>query len=173
MIKQITLAVSPREVTGKATKQLRAKGILPATLFGQGLETQTIQVSSQEFERLRARHHTSRVLALTIIGTPLPQMALVRHVQRHPLTDTILHIDFQRIDLKERVTARLPLRFEGSAPAVSVKGGVLLHLLETLEVECAAGEIIQFLVVDPSALENIDDQLHARDIKLPPNYTLL
>jgi large subunit ribosomal protein L25 len=100
-------------------------------------------------------------------------MALVRHVQRDPITTKILHIDFLRIDLNERVTARLPLRFEGTAPAVKVAGGVLLHLLETLEVECAAGDIIQFLVADISTLENIDDMLHARDIKLPPNYTLL
>ena len=173
MAKQTALAVSPREVTGKATKRLRAQGILPANIFGQGTKPQTIQVSSPDFERLRAGHHTSGVIALTITGTQQPQMALVRHVQRHPITDKILHIDFLRIDLKERVTARLPLHFEGAAPGVRVEGGVLLHLLETLEVECAAGEIIPFLAVDISPLENIDDMLHARDINLPPNYTLL
>jgi large subunit ribosomal protein L25 len=173
MAKQTTLAASPREVTGKATKRLRAQGILPATLCGQSTKPQTIQVASPDFERLRAGHHTSGVIALNIAGTPQPQMALVRHVQRHPITDTILHIDFLRIDLKERVTARLPLHFEGAAPGVRVEGGVLLHLLETLEVECAAGEIIPFLTVDISTLEHIDDLLHAREIKLPPNYTLL
>jgi large subunit ribosomal protein L25 len=84
-----------------------------------------------------------------------------------------LHIDFLHIDLKERVTARLPLHFEGAAPGVRVEGGVLLHLLEALEVECAAGDIIPFLAVDISALEKIDALLHAKDIKLPPNYLLL
>jgi large subunit ribosomal protein L25 len=147
--------------------------MLPANIFGQGIKPQTIQVSSPDFERLRMGRHTSGVIALNIAGTQQPQMALVRHVQRDPVTDKLLHIDFLRIDLKERVTARLPLHFEGAAPGVRVEGGVLLHLLETLEVECAAGDIIQFLVVDISGMETIDDMLHARDITLPPNYTLL
>ena len=173
MAKQTALAVSPRELTGKATKRLRAKGILPANIFGQGTKPQAIQVSSPDFERLRNGHHTSGVIALNIVGTQQPQMTLVRHVQRDPVTEKILHIDFLRIDLKERVTARLPLHFEGAAPGVRVEGGVLLHLLEALEVECAAGDIIPFLAVDISTLEKIDAMLHAKDIKLPPNYLLL
>ena len=173
MAKQIALAVSPRELTGKAAKQLRAQGILPANIFGQGTKPQAIQVSSSDFERLRNAHHTSGVIALTIAGTQQPQMALVRHVQRNAVTEKILHIDFLRIDMKERVTARLPLHFEGAAAGIRVAGGVLLHLLDTLEVECAAGDIIPFLAVDISTLGKIDDMLHARDIKLPPDYLLL
>jgi len=173
MAKQTELAVSPREVSGKASRRLRAQGMLPANIFGQGTKPQMIQVSSPDFERLRSGHHTSGVIALTIAGTQLPQMALVRHVQRNPITEKILHIDFLRIDLKERITARLPLHFEGSPAGVRVASGVLLHLLETLEVECAAGDIIPFLAVDISHLEKIDDLLHARDIKLPPDYILL
>jgi len=169
MAKQTALAVSPRELTGKATKRLRAQGILPATIFGQGTPSQTIQVSARDFEQLRTGHHTSGVIVLNIAGTQQPQMTLVRHVQRDPVTEKILHIDFLRIDLKERVTARLPLHFEGAAPGVRVEGGVLLHLLEALEVECAVGDIIPFLAVDISALEKIDALLHAKDIKLPPN----
>ncbi|HET8843470.1 MAG TPA: 50S ribosomal protein L25 [Ktedonobacteraceae bacterium] len=173
MAKHTELAVSPREVTGKATRQLRATGLLPANIFGQGTKSQTIQLSTLDFDRLRNGHHTSVVIVLRIEGTLLPQMALVRHVQRHPITEKVLHIDFLRIDLKERVTARLPLHFEGDAPAVKAEGGMVLHLLETLEVECAAGDIIQFLSADISHLESIDAMLHAKDIKLPPNYTLL
>lgn len=171
--KQTALAVSPREVTGKATRRLRAQGILPANIFGQGTKPQAIQLSSPDFERLRDGHATSGVIALNIAGISLPQMTLVRHIQRNPLNGKILHIDFLRIDLKERITARLPLHFEGAAPGVRVSGGVFLHLLETLEVECAAGDIVQFLAVDISQMEKMEDMLHARDIKLPPTYTLL
>lgn len=173
MAKQTTLSASPREITGKATRRLRTQGILPANIFGRDTKSQTIQVTSLDFERLRVGRHTSGVIVLNIAGTPQPQMVLVRHIQRNPITDKILHIDFLRIDLQERVTARLPLHFEGVAPGVRAEGGVLLHLLETLEVECAAGDIVHFLAVDISSLEKIDAMLHARDIKLPLNYVLL
>jgi large subunit ribosomal protein L25 len=89
MAKQTALAVSSRELTGNATKRLRAQGILPATIFGQGRKSQAVQVSSSDFERLRNGHHTSGVIALTIVGAQQPQMTLVRHVQRDPVTEKI------------------------------------------------------------------------------------
>jgi large subunit ribosomal protein L25 len=173
MAKQTELAASLRKVTGKATKQLRAQGILPATLFGQGAEPQSIQVTALDFERLRLGRHTSGVVMLKIADTQQVQTTFVRHVQHHPLSGKILHIDFFRINLKEKITAKVALHFEGVAPSVKLGGGVLLHLLETLDVECAAGDIVQFLTVDISHLEKIDDMLLARDIALPPNYTLV
>ena len=173
MAKQTELAVSPREITGKATKRLRARGIIPANIFGHGAEPQAIQLTSVDFEGLLREHKTSSVVALKIAGTQQSQTALVRHVQRGPVSGKILHVDFLRINMQDKVTSRVPLHFEGVPSGVKIGGGVLLHLLEALEVECAASDIVQFLAVDISHMEKIDDMLHARDVKLPPNYTLI
>jgi large subunit ribosomal protein L25 len=68
--------------------------------------------------------------------------------------------------------AKVPLRFLGIAPGVKIEGGTLLHLVDSLEVECEAGSIVEAIEVDVSVLEHIDDILHAKDVPLPPNYTL-
>lgn len=173
MTKQVELAVSPRAMTGKSAKKLRRMGLIPANIFGHGETSQAVQLTGVDFEGLRRGHHTTGVISLRIDGTPQAQTALIRHVQRDPISGKIVHIDFLRVSLRDRITTRMPLHFEGTAPAVKVEGGVLLHLIEALEVECAAGEIADSLTVDITTLAHIDDTLHAKDIPLPPHYTLL
>jgi len=173
MAKQVELAVSPREITGKATRRLRREGVIPANVFGHGEESQAVQLNSLDFEAVRRGHHATGVIALKIAGEKRTQTALIRRVQRHPINGKVLHIDFLRVSLRDRIAAKVPLRFEGTAPGAKVEGGVLLHLADVLEVECAAGEIVDAIEVDVSSLEHIDDILHARDVPLPPNYTLV
>lgn len=173
MAKQVELAVSPREVTGKATKKLRREGIIPANIFGHGEASQAVQLLDLDFEGLRRGHHATGVISLKVAGGKRAQTALIRRVQRHPINGKVLHIDFLRVSLRDRIAAKVPLRFEGTAPGVKVEGGVLLHLSDVLEVECAAGEIVEAIEVDVSSLEHIDDVIHAKDVPLPPNFTLV
>ncbi|HEX7734449.1 MAG TPA: 50S ribosomal protein L25 [Ktedonobacteraceae bacterium] len=173
MAKQVELAVSPREVTGKATKRLRSAGIIPANIYGHGEEPQAVQLAILDFEHLRREHHATGVISLKLAGAKRGQTALVRHVQRDPTTNRVLHIDFLRVSLRDRISAKVPLRFEGTAPGVKIEGGVLLHLADVLEVECAAGEIVDAIEIDVSSLEHLDDIIHAKDVPLPPNFTLI
>ncbi len=173
MAKPTELAVSPREITGKATKRLRKAGIIPANIFGRGEPSQAVQIEILAFEGLRRDHHATGVIALQMQNTKKTQTALIRHVQRDPRSGKVLHIDFFRVNLSDRITAKVPLRFVGTAPGVKIEGGILLHLVDTLEAESAAGDIVDAIEVDISSLEHIDDVLHAKDIPLPPNYTLI
>ena len=106
-------------------------------------------------------------------GDKRSQTALIRHVQRDPRSGKILHIDFFRVSLTERITVKVPLRLVGEAPGVKVEGGVLLHLLDALEVECTARDIVDYFEVDISPLTEIDAMLHAEDVRLPANFTLI
>jgi large subunit ribosomal protein L25 len=75
--------------------------------------------------------------------------------------------------MTERLNVKVPLRFVGEAPGVKVEGGVLLHLLDALEVECLASEIPENIEVDVSSLAEIDSILHAGEVKLPANMSLV
>lgn len=173
MAQQAELTVNLREVTGKATKKLRREGIIPANIFGRGDEPQAVQITAHDFEELRRAHKATGVVALKIAGAKKAQTALIRHVQRDPRSGKVLHINFFRVSLRDRIAAKVSLHFAGTAPGVKIEGGVLLHLLEALEVECAAGEIVDAIPVDISTLEHIDEIIHAKDVKLPPHYALI
>src|SRR5260221_69043 len=118
MAQQVELQISPREVTGKATKRLRKAGIIPANIFGHKQESQTVQVEALAFEALRRTHRTKGVLSLRLPGRGNVQTALIRHIQRDPRTGKILHIDFFRVSLTERITVKVPLHVVGEAPVV-------------------------------------------------------
>ena len=173
MAQEIELQISPRVVLGKATKRLRKQGIIPANIFGHKEESQAVQVEELAFEGLRRTNRTKSILTLRMPGNRRTQTVLIRHIQRDPRSGKILHIDFYRVSLTERITIKVPLRFVGEAPGVKNEGGVLLHVLDTLEVECAAQDMVQYLDVDISPLAEIDATIHAGDIQLPANYTLI
>ena len=171
MAQQTELEISPREVMGKATKHLRKVGIIPANIFGHHEASQAVQVEALAFERLRRSHGARNIIALRLPGGT--QTALIRHIQRDPRNDKIIHVDFFRVSLSERINVKVPLHFVGESPAVRDENGVLLHLMDTLEVECVASDIPEYLEVDVTPLDEIDAILHARDVKLPANFTLL
>ncbi|MBV9259684.1 MAG: 50S ribosomal protein L25 [Ktedonobacteraceae bacterium] len=172
MAEQTELEVAPRTVVGKANKRLRKEGLIPGNIFGHNEAAQPIQLDAVRFDYLR-RHGALRNILTLRLSNADTQTVLLRHVQREPKTGKILHVDFSRVSLTERVTMRASIRFVGESPAVKNEGGVLLHLVEALEVECSASDIVDALEVDISSLAEIDAALHASDVKLPPNFTLI
>lgn len=172
MAEQTELEVAPRTVMGKANKRLRKDGLIPGNIFGHNQEAQTIQLDAVRFDYLR-RHGALRSILTLRLSDASTQTVLLRHVQRAPKSGKILHVDFSRVNLTERVTMRVPLHFTGESPAVKNEGGVLLHLVEVLEIECSASDIVDAIEVDISSLAEIDATLHASDVKLPTSFTLI
>src|SRR5579872_651786 len=173
MAEKIELAVSRREAVGKAAKRLRKAGIIPANIFGHHEPSLAIQLDAVAFERVRRAHGARGIISLRVAGDSHPHTALIRHVERDPISDKILHIDFFRVSMSERITMKTPLHLTGEAPAVKLENGVLLHLLDTLEIECRASDIPESLSVDVSSMTAIDDIIYAKDVPLPKNLTLI
>jgi large subunit ribosomal protein L25 len=173
MAQQTELAISHREVMGKATKRLRKVGIIPANIFGHKETPQAVQLTAIDFDRLRRSHSATGIIALRLADSSGIQTALIRHVQHDPRSGKVIHVDFFRVSMTERLNVKVPLHFVGEAPGVKVEGGVLLHLLDALEVECLASEIPENIEVDVSSLTEIDSILHAGEVKLPANMSLV
>ncbi len=172
MADKVELEIAPREVMGKKTKRLRKAGIIPANITGHNEPSQAVQIDAVLFDRLRRAHHSTSLLTLKMPDATV-QTALIRHVEHAPKSNKIIHVDFSRVSLTERMTMRVPLNFIGESPAVKNDGGVLLHLVDALEVECLASDLVDNVEVDISSITEIDGLLHARDVKLPQGLTLV
>ena len=173
MAEQTELIVAQRQKVGKAAKQLRKAGLIQANIYGHKEESQAVQLDAVAFESLRRAHKTSGIITLRMDGDSKVQTALVRHIQRNPVNGKIVHIDFFRVSLTDRITVKIPLHFVGEAPGVKDEDGVLLHLVDALEVECAAQDIVNGFEVDVTSLAHIDDTLHASDVTLPQGFKLI
>lgn len=153
------------------TRALRREGKVPGTLYGHGADPVSIAVESKEFlDLLRAGggHH----LMTIVVDGKGKDSVLLRSVQRDPMTQKIVHADFQRVGSDESIRASIPLNFIGTAPGVKNSGGVLDIVLHAIEVSGAASQLPEHLEFDISTCD-IGTVIHASQISLPKGFTLM
>ncbi|MCH7836376.1 MAG: 50S ribosomal protein L25 [Chloroflexi bacterium] len=169
---KVELKVSPREVLGKKVKRLRREGVIPANVYGHGLESVAIQVPKDDLVHLLHSAGRNEIVYLRLDGEE-PRPVFLRQIQRNPVTDAILHVEFYQISLKEKVRMEVPLALVGSAPAEQTHGGTLLHSLDRITVEGLPTEIPSAIEVDVSGLEEIDATIYVRELSVPGEVTVL
>jgi len=168
-MEKIKLSVKNREE--KTPNQLRREAQIPATMYGSGEASKSVQVDEKEFSRLPAAAF-SHVIDLDV-GNGKPVSVLIRHVQRQSTTSKVLNVEFYKVRLDQEITISVALKFVGEAEAVTIKGGQLTHNHEEVEIECLPNDIPDFIEVDLSALKEIEDAIHFSDLKLPPKIKIL
>jgi large subunit ribosomal protein L25 len=167
------LAVDPRIVTGKKVRSLRHKGIIPAHLYGHGIESLALQTPLSAIGSLLRTMERNTIIDLQINGENATRPVMLRGIQRNPVTDELVHIDFFQISLTERLRADVLVRLIGEAPAVQVFGGILLQSLDRVTVEALPSEIPGHLDADVSGLETLESAIHVRDLAIPANVLLI
>ena len=172
MPEQVKFAVAPREITGKKVRQLRRRGILPGNIFGHGRESRPIQFDAHEFSKFLKGHGPTTLLSLTL-DSGAAETAVVRHVQHDPRTNAIQHVDFMHIEMSEPIKVAIPIRLTGESPAVKNFDGVMLQLLETLEVESLPANLPNAVALDISDMAEMKETRYVRDLRVPPSVTVL
>lgn len=172
-MQELELSAAPRSVLGKKVKGLRRLGITPANIYGRGIESQAVQVDTKALTHTLRRAGRNTILSLSVEGERVPRPVMVRDIQRNPVTDELLHLDFYQISLTEKMHAEVTVVLTGTAPAVSELGGILLQPVETVTVEALPAEIPPHLEADASRLEALDAAIHVRDLQAPAGVTIL
>ena len=167
-----TLSLSQRTVIGKKVKQLRRQDILPVHMYGTGIESQSLQGAGGDLRRLLPQVGTNIPVSVQVDGSDDENICFVREVQRHPVTEDLLHIDFIRVDVTQTISAEVPITLIGAAPATQ-QGGTLLQPLTTLLVEALPMNIPASIEADVSGLDDFEKSIVVRDIVVGDNVTVL
>lgn len=167
-----SLSLSQRTVTGKKVKQLRRQGILPVHMYGSGIDAQSLQGTAGELRRLLPQVGTNVPVSIEVEGSDQENICFVREVQRHPVTEDLLHIDFMRVDVTQTISAEVPITLVGSAPATQ-QGGTLLQSLTSLLVEALPMDIPVSIEADISGLDDFDKSIVVSDISVGDNVAIL
>jgi len=165
------LVAQPRTILGKAVKRLRRAGITPVNLYGPGLPSQPLQVETRALLQALAGATPTTRFHLTVDGQE--HITLIKQVDRHPITGEVRHVDFYAIEQAGKVRVAVPLRFVGEAPAVQRGEGVLVHYLETVELEGRPTDLPEVIAVDLTRLDRAPSVIHAGDLPLPPGVRLV
>ncbi len=170
---QVELVAEKRAVLGKQVKRLRREGWTPGVMYGHGFDPVPLQFETRSLQQMLSRVGGSQLVAVKIKGQKQPEMALVRDVQRDPIRRTVLHADFYRVKMTERLTAEVPLELVEVSPVVEQNEGILLQGISTIEVECLPGNLVDAIEVDLSELVELDQALYVRDLAVPAGMDIL
>jgi len=158
------------EIGTNKVKHLRREGWIPGVIYGHGEKSRHIKLREENLVRLIHRLHSEATL-ITIKLDGKELRALIREVMRDPLTERILHVDFQHIHEDEEVTVHVIIEFKGESVGVEA-GGILNLEHRYLTVRCLPKDMLRRIVVDISELE-IGDSLHVGDIELPEGVKIV
>lgn len=144
---------------------------LAAVVYGKGLENRSIKLNRIEFDKVFLQAGETNLINLDIAGEVA--RVLVKDMQKDPIKDFVTHVDFYEVNMKEKVTADIPLKFIGESKAVKELGGILIKEVHEIKVECLPSDLVDHLVVDITSLETLDAVIKIGDIKLPSGMELL
>jgi large subunit ribosomal protein L25 len=167
-VKSIELAVKTRNERGsRANKRLRDAGLVPGVIYGHKEEVRSITLPRRDL----AQHLSKGAHLFSLALDGQNETVLIKEVQYDHLGLNVLHVDFTRVDLHERVTVTVALELKGT-PKGEADGGVLTQVIAALEIECVVTEIPEVIRHNVSEMA-LDDVLHIKDIKLPEGVKCL
>lgn len=156
-----------------ASRRLRREGKVPAILYGGKEEAKSISVDHNElWKHLKTEAFYSHILTLKLDGKD--QQVVLKDMLRHPVKDSIMHIDLQRVLADVLLRMHVPLHFKNAeiAPGVKVGGGIVEHHLNQVEVECLPKDLPEFIEVELANL-NVNDTVHLSQLPLAAGVTLV
>ena len=162
------LNVSVREGKGTSfARRLRLENKVPAVLYHSGVEGTSLSVEKNELYKALK---TGQFIFEIKVGDK-EQFVLVKEVQYHPVTDEIIHVDFQQVKEDQKISLEVPLRTEGESAGVKL-GGILVQLLNVVTINCKPSNVPEALSVDISDLE-MNSSLFVKDIILPDDVEMV
>src|ERR1043165_6324135 len=162
------ISVKPRsELGSRANKRLRDSGFIPGVIYGH--KEAVVAITLPKKETVGHLRHGAHVFDLAIDGKS--EKVLVKEVQYDHLGNEVIHVDFARVSLDEKVEVTVPLELKGT-PKGEAEGGVLQQIVAELKLECLVTEIPNAIVHSVSEMK-LDDVLHIKELKLPAGVRAL
>jgi len=169
---ELEIAVAGREAHGKQNKALRRGGVVPGVLFGKSTGSIPVQVDGKQLELLYHQAGRTSVVRVSVDGGS-PTSAIIKGIQRNPLTGKALHVDLFAVDLTQEMQADIPLVFTGTSQAVEMEAAILFTALDHLKVRALPADLPHEIDVDLAPLTDMDATIHVRDLVVDERVTVL
>ncbi|TSC94477.1 MAG: 50S ribosomal protein L25 [Parcubacteria group bacterium Licking1014_1] len=169
----ISLSAKIRKVFGKKTKLLKKTGKIPAIVYGPGVKNVLLEVNEQDFQKVFEKTGENSLVELEIEGEKEKRPVLIHEIQKNPVTDRFIHVDFFQASLKEEVEVKVPLALEGISLAVKDLGGTLVKNISELEIKSLPQNLPREIKVFIDKLDTFEDHILVKDLDLPKDVKVL
>jgi large subunit ribosomal protein L25 len=168
----VEIKAKKRTILGNQVKKLRREGVIPASVYGKKVKSENLQIDEKVFQKAYAASGDTKLVDLIIEGGE-KYPVLIHQVQKHPINDYILTVDFLAVNLKEAIKVSVQVHPIGVPQAVTDKLGALLQPQQELEIECLPTDLPEKIEVDVSKLAKLGDTFLVSDIKLSDKIKVL
>ena len=165
------LNAQSRIIMGSKVKTLRKKGLLPAVIYGEGMESKAIATSFVDFERVLRQAGESTLVTLHVDGKA--HNVLIHDVAHDALRGQPIHADFYAVRMDKVIRATVPLEFFGESSAIKSEGGILVKVMHETEVEALPQDLPHTLRVNLGLLSSFESKILVKDIMLPKGVELI
>ena len=173
---KVEMPAKKREELGKKARKVRAAGMVPAVVYGRKFKPVPIAIGLQDFSKnvLQSEAGLNLIFSLKLEeeGKHRSVPVITYAVQKDPLTDKIIHIDFMHIVMDEQIKTKVPVELVGLPIGVKDDGGVLVHGMREIEIKCLPGDIPDKFTIDVSSLK-INDSLHVSNLIISKKVEML
>jgi len=167
---KVSLKAELRNVFGKKLNKIRRQGLVPGNIFGPDFKSKSISIVYKDLVKTYKKVGETGIVYLALDKENIP--VLIKTIQKHPITSSLLHIDFRKIDLSKKIETDVPVKTTGVSEAVSQKGGVLLVQSDTLLIEALPEDIPSSIEVDVTIIKEIGQEIKVSDLKKSDKYEI-
>lgn len=169
---KLQIKATVRDLSKEKPEKLRRAGKLPAVLYGHKVQNVSLTLDAREFDKIYKKSGESTIIEV-ITEDGKPHSVLIHDVQTHYLTSVPTHVDFYEVSMTEKLKATVSLEFVGESLAVKSLGGVLVKILNEVEVECLPTDLPHNIVVNVAVLKTLQDTIHVKDLTVPAKVKIL
>jgi len=165
----VELSASRRQAAGTGVcRKILSGGRVPGVVYGKRMKTRPLEFDRKELETFLAKALRGTVVVRMEIRdgeTSQEAYSVLKEVQKDPVTDRVIHVDFYEVAFGQKFRVDIPLRFTGKAAGIEM-GGILEQVVRNIEVECIPSKVPEFLELDVTSL-GIGDSLKMEDVVFP------
>ncbi len=171
-MEQVLINAKSRETTKKGDiKRLRAEGKIPAVVYGKDIESKALTVEKRDLLTALSTSAGDNVLLNLRLDSGESVPAVFKDIQKDPIKNFFIHVDFHKIDLTEKIQVNVPLHIEGE-PKGAQQGGIAQYQIREVEVECLPTQIPDYITIDVSDID-LNESINVGDLPLPEGSELL
>jgi len=171
MTTSLALKVKIREHKGKGpSRRMRAAGGLPAILYGRQ-ENLPLTVDPKQLHHIIGQKGRNAIIDLSVEGDSKKRKVLLKETQTHPLKPGWVHVDFQELDMTQKIRVHVPVKLTGTAPGIK-QGGIINQIVREMHIECLPDNIPEIVEV---AMDNVqlNEMIHISDVHLSDDIEVL
>ncbi len=160
---KIVLKAKTRDVLGQKTRKKKYRELIPAVVYGRAIKSQNLWIKSIDFLKLLKTVGESTIIELDIDGEK-GRNVIIYEVQKNPVKDNIIHVDFFQVRMDEEIETEVELVYTGIAPAVKELGGVLVKNVDEVQVKCLPADLPSEIEVNIASLKTFEDRICVKDL---------